>query len=312
MRVTRVVNLLKESLDRFEFVSRPDHPYLIRGPDVIVLVKSALVGVFIVKATERRAPDLLVERAALSRLAYPNGFFTVALIPKEYNQDPDIESRVGLHFDRVVFEGGQTALRKGIEATAKLDARFVDRDTREVAFEQATILFNQSIREFKRGIASRAQSNVRSLLSGRSTSSSGKYPLETTVNVLDHRPWSKYFLDPGEIRKDSSRAGIPVFKAGRFVVGVSDLRKNDRSEILSRFAFRVFASDYQLDNGLPYKSQMARNVLLSNQIPVNRFDPMKWVRGSAFAGFAILFPSQDLDKKLDRIERILNKVWRPK
>ena len=53
-------------------VPNPDHPLLIRGPDIIISNKSNLFALFTPSAEERRFPSRLKSRFVLGRLALPS------------------------------------------------------------------------------------------------------------------------------------------------------------------------------------------------------------------------------------------------
>jgi hypothetical protein len=63
--------LRRELSDKFMIVQNPDHPLLIRGPDIIVATSRAITAIFMPLATERHSHGLFKSRLTLSRLALP-------------------------------------------------------------------------------------------------------------------------------------------------------------------------------------------------------------------------------------------------
>jgi hypothetical protein len=51
---------------------RPEHPFLISGPDILIKSKNQLYSIFVPTASELRVPDFLSGRIVGARLAYPS------------------------------------------------------------------------------------------------------------------------------------------------------------------------------------------------------------------------------------------------
>src|SRR5713101_2853298 len=64
-------------------VSGPDHPLLLRAPDLLVAGEGKLSAVFIPTAHERRNPDALTARLILSRLALPRDTRPILIVESE-------------------------------------------------------------------------------------------------------------------------------------------------------------------------------------------------------------------------------------
>jgi hypothetical protein len=48
---------------------------------------------------------------------------------------------------------------------------------------------------------------------------------------------------------------------------------------------------YNLDNGIPYPThQYETNIIVADEIPTDRFDPLKPLRTAAFTGWSIIKP----------------------
>src|ERR1700761_7904383 len=63
--------LHRELSDKFLVVPNPDHPLLLRGPDILVVGDRASTAIFMPLAIERHSEELLRSRLILSRLALP-------------------------------------------------------------------------------------------------------------------------------------------------------------------------------------------------------------------------------------------------
>lgn len=72
-RQRRRVNeeLLRTLGDQYVVVAAPDHPLLMKGPDILIGGNGALSALLIPTASERRQPKLATARFALCRLALP-------------------------------------------------------------------------------------------------------------------------------------------------------------------------------------------------------------------------------------------------
>jgi hypothetical protein len=58
--------------EEYEVIVRPDHPFLLDPPDLMVLSPAGLTAAFVLKASERRFPDDLLARLVAARLALPS------------------------------------------------------------------------------------------------------------------------------------------------------------------------------------------------------------------------------------------------
>jgi hypothetical protein len=72
MRATEAIQRVASQLsDGFTVAAKPDHPYLLRGPDVLAGAKGNLIAVFVLTVAEQRSVEQFIARTMLSRLALP-------------------------------------------------------------------------------------------------------------------------------------------------------------------------------------------------------------------------------------------------
>ena len=65
----------------------------------------------------------------------------------------------------------------------------------------------------------------------------------------------------------------------------------------------VVQTEFDLDNGVPYRVEPTANLLLVDRLPEGRLDPAKPVRAAAFAGWSML-ERADVDLTLAHAERL--------
>jgi hypothetical protein len=70
--------------ERFVVLARPEHPYLLAPPDLLIGGEGLLTAVFSPKSAETRAPRLLRARLVAARLALPEHARCVLLATKEF------------------------------------------------------------------------------------------------------------------------------------------------------------------------------------------------------------------------------------
>src|SRR5690349_16920357 len=66
-------------------VSSPDHPLLLRGPDILALIDGELTAYFVIGQRTRQ----VISRVVLSRLAYPPGTSFVAVLDRSVTLDDE-------------------------------------------------------------------------------------------------------------------------------------------------------------------------------------------------------------------------------
>jgi hypothetical protein len=93
--------LRRELPSSYLIVSGPDHPLLLRAPDLLVAGEGKLSAVFIPTAHERRNPEDLRARLILSRLALPRDTRPILIVESEAEAVSNI---LGSDFTAVIEE----------------------------------------------------------------------------------------------------------------------------------------------------------------------------------------------------------------
>jgi len=258
--IDRVLTGLPASSDS---VAYPDHPLLLRGPDILASINSRLTAYFILDEHVRRLPVKFLSNVVLSRLALPAGTNFVLIL--------------------------------GNEA--------IIRDVDSNIFEEVTPVSNDELAKFPAGRMRESQGGeiMESLRRphnerfGRAWSPASEQT-ERRRRVVD-RPTSIRGFDSGIPR---ARVSYMDFHEGRFILdSPSPERRISTRDLLERASNAAVQVDYWLDLGVPgveevaniMRSRDAYLALHESRIPfpgeARRFDALKPFRAAAFAGFAV-------------------------
>jgi hypothetical protein len=89
MRLQEIVGLAKRIQqqlgDRFVVLARPEHPYLLAPPDLLIGGEGLLTAVFSPKVAEARSPRLLRARLIAGRLALAEHARCILLLTREFD-----------------------------------------------------------------------------------------------------------------------------------------------------------------------------------------------------------------------------------
>jgi hypothetical protein len=240
----------------------PDHPFLLTGPDILIASRWGLAGVFVAKSEEMRAPDIAAARMAIARLAFPDGFQTVLVLPEEGESETWAVFAAWLRhqFDAVIahshFRQLEAYIKERPDARRHTD---VDPHVRQTAFHQAEILYQSSL-DFADSSVGQQRRSPQSLVSH----------IGQTADV-ETRPWAVH-IEPRPVTRRSVRQ-LSTIKG--FYVGEASLPNSTRSITLTRFGRLVFTNDYSLDNGRLFPKRRAANILVADRIPEYRGDPTR-------------------------------------
>lgn len=290
MNVSQSMNTIATMLeDDFEVVQNPDHPFLFLGPDLLVGTRDHIVGIFLVHYDELTHPEELLARMAMSRIGYPDNFQAVLIFHQSLGDDDPFNKSVRSQFDAVVDSSSVSTIKKrlrdGIISSINTQSLPVQRQS---TFDQADVLYSESLKDMAHS-TELPEAPVE--LAG--------VP-ELTQASIDLHPWLKA---SSSIRR-AHQSFFQIFEFGE--VRVASISLQQRSQVrrkLTRFGRRMFTADHYLDNGIPYRHRQSNNVLFVDKRPKHRYDPDKWIRASAFAGFA-MFQLADKDHVTDKLERL--------
>lgn len=224
--------------DEFIIVSNPDHPLLLRGPDLLAGGRGGLTAIMCVTATERAQPQMAVARFALSRMALPtHARFVLAA------EDDDAEVVRVLEADVAAV----VSLRNPRERT-----------------EMISISANP-LRIPQRPIPEKLRAQVHERFATTYRISKALRRRQRRLSVMSPESsvgWSERTAD---IRKVGSQ---PREYAALTLTG-------------SQRSFNV-------DDGVPYPTGAPSAPVIAERVPVAPGDPDKYLRATAFSGWALL------------------------
>jgi hypothetical protein len=259
-------------------VPNPDHPLLIRGPDLIVAAESAIVAIFTPSAMERRSPAWLKSRLIMSRLAFPTRTRCILLIERS---DEHLAQSFVNDFAEIVSWSARATLLRLIESrnfighhrdlpwdvSAEAQQRFsnamtVMRLVARLAIKPFTAAFGESVHDF----------SPRSVQSGE-------------------RPRARR---PVIIRRADSLEGVAL-------ADISD-GETDTATVANLITQQV-DHVYSLDNGVPYPRDTTTGLAVTNDWPMSYRDPEKLIHAAAFSGWAFV-----LSQRRDEIRRFAQRM----
>jgi hypothetical protein len=263
---TLAADLEKSLPNSYRLAPRPDHPYLLQAPSLLIGGEGKTTAIFILGKTASEAN--LSARVTATRLALPHTARLVALVETTASVP---KLKVQRNFDEFFyFEAGMRSLLKFVQSNAKPHANLQDliaaKRLHSIRWSAATQVTNLR-RRFQNSEAS-AQRLVDKLAladvdAQHQFTSSGRRSLGT-------------FFQGSEIRAlPSGRALMP------------DLRVAwDRG----------LRSVYTLDEGVPYSNeQTPPSLLLVDSWPDVPIDPEKPFRVAAFSGWVMASPESEQD-----------------
>jgi hypothetical protein len=266
--------------DDFTVSLEPDLPELFEGPDVLAGQSGRLIAVFVPKSHERRRPEQLRTRLVLSRLALPDHAQCLLAVEDAYDIS-QLES-LSHDFHAIVNVEDRSALRR--LRTKSLEHRKIPEATRRMVEWRSTFLMTVSLAHQPKLFA-----RDEDLFDGPDV-----YDNEP---VLPGQPgnghaasslvpmWAGHLLTQSElplVRSVNVRVRDGALVGGEAVTGRS-VRERIRPylALAAETAFRI-------DNGVPYLGRPTAGVFVVQGARSFREDPLKPLRASAFAGWALL------------------------
>jgi len=245
-------------------VPNPDHPLLIRGPDIIISIEQSLFALFTPSAEERQSPSRLKPRFVLSRLALPTHTrFLLVIEPSgvavaQYfsNDFADIiewsrRSRIVQIASNKEYTGRHRDVPAEIIGDAQL--RFAN------AMTVMHIVARLSRRPFSAAFAETTY--------GEGIATSRPPQMRRTQRV------------PVVNRTLAETGGVAFAEMLDFDVDASAVRELIDDQV---------NYSYVLDNGIPYQSGDASGLAVVRDWPIGHRDPDKLIHAAAFAGWAFV------------------------
>lgn len=265
---------------------RPDLPHLFAGPDVLIGRAGKLLAIFLLKASERRSPDDLLIRLAMSRLALPS--HTQCLLIVEPGEISDVETGLlATHFHDVDYPADISDL-----LDSKLNANQPDyvsvvlKDLQTQAFLRSNILIAETQKWF-----------------GEDETDQQIGPFQGNLQGYRFRraeiPSWRMEGSPRSYRSNR------IYRDEQVIIGYASQVERPALRHLGPVVKAGFKIQYKMDSGFPYRFDNTVNVLIVNGMPQHMRDPLKPIKVAAFAGWAML-PSN----KLGRFDTIVNNLVR--
>jgi hypothetical protein len=258
------LRLRRDLPDDFVVASAPDHPFVLRGPDLIVGGRGRLVAIICPTTQERDRPDRAVARFALCRMALPvHAQFVLAFdvgddeVARKLDGDlaaVPLRRNTGLaEISRLVSDGRLLRQRPLPE---DLQAQFQRRFTE--TYRVARVL-----RRHDRFLTTAPQP--------RPAGQRGPRPYEVTApSILVGEEVS---LMPGF--QQQKPIEVPIIEG-------TALPKD-----INKLALDGAAETFQVDNGVPYLTGRPVRYALIERLPSARGDPNKYLRAASFSGWAL-------------------------
>lgn len=266
--ISRSAGFLRSAFPSSAVVAeRPDHPLLFAGPDILVGSSGNLAALFYPKAEELRSWKSLLSRLTATRLALP-AHTKCILTSNDADKFPSKLTEDG--FDQVLTE--REVFPRNIFGSGDSSTDRVHRlaEVRlKVMINYGAVLHVRQIQAAQRGL-SKTQS----------------------VNLQIHS-------------RSTSR---PIFKfESSYVVNLADRSRVSAIASIQSLARKTFIENYELDDGVPYPTRLALDVVIQDSVEQRGLDPGKRVRASAFAGWLLADHSAASD--LESYMAMSNREW---
>ncbi|MGH9763151.1 MAG: hypothetical protein ACREAC_20180, partial [Blastocatellia bacterium] len=250
---------------------RPDHPHLFAGPDIIVGGQGSLAAIFVPMQREQRNPDRILARLTASRLALPEHTRCLAFL----DDRPPLNAATLRNFDEVFYAKDERNLVKFVSDPKALGTFHpFPPEIRNHAYVKYDLCFQVS--QLRRRTR-RKGSDPRQLM----TQLRQAWPAVVPESLFGHKEAFLSVLPPKRRFRD-----VAFYKSSAIAsAGLEGSRSV--MELLRPFCEFSLVRSYVLDFGVPYPNPNYPdpNVLLVEQWPTTRLDPMKAVRAAAFAGW---------------------------
>ncbi|WP_224961808.1 hypothetical protein [Geomonas subterranea] len=241
----------------------PDHPYLLSPPDLLLGRNGKLLAVYEPHREELSEPNSLLARLALSRLALPAHCQHILVV----DEDGTSLGSVDNSFDKVIESVDTRKIPTIIEDRTRLDSAIL-REVKETHFLRFQVLYESSLLQFNRSHFKKNCDQPEIAPYPRR-----RFEAQDKVYLSD-------WLHDGRRRRPSrlfSKADWGVYSA---------LEKTPEARQLRALCLGSVRLITDLDNGIPFSRIDEANLLITDCLHLNRFDPLKPIRGTAFSGLA--------------------------
>lgn len=264
--------------DDYKVSVGPDFPELFDGPDILAGKPGRLTAVFIPKQHELRSPERLRTRLILTRLALPEHAQCLLALNDAFGQEELLEN-LERDFHAVVRIEDRAGLRRVRSKSQEL--RKIPEATRHMVESRMTFLL---------GLSAESQTPWSGapeelLVQGDEAVSADTDAAEQERQIAPRSLWTGSLMTESEL---PSHTAINVrVVGGVLVAGGNGHRRPVREHILPYLTL-ARETAFAVDNGVPYLRHPTAGVIVFQGVSHPRIDPLKPIRASAFAGWALL------------------------
>lgn len=258
--------------------TKPDHPFLFSGPDVLIGSRGALLAAFFVKTREISRPKELTARLVASRLALPEQTKCVVVLNGTETEKHSIFKQFDFVFEQTL---------RPIEITQVM----------------SHVTKSEERRSFLSKVRRDAYVNYSALLHVHRLQSAGDSYKSVSIDHYKNLP------DLGV----SWHGSKEIRKYNDSLIGMK--RTNTRSKFMAaiyEYSIQTFNENYSLHEGVPEPNRMMLDVAMytSPELYLGR-DPEKPLRVAAFSGWLLTDPDDlflDIDFYLKETRRVFEKT----
>jgi len=262
--------------DNYVVSVEPDLPHLLVGPDLLAGGNGRLAAIFTPKSTELRAPDQLITRFVLSRLALPKHAKCILIVDPERHTEPFI-SQVGRSFHQTIEVRELPSIRRIVGDSVNENIKPVADRTRQQVYARSNLLFEEASTRLQ---VQRNRRPAREVLA------------EADFRLEDHPIENFRWFQREGYRGQDRFEQITQWRSSIFLSAQRTENRRSLGDDLRQFFVFSVQMDYQLDQGVPYlddnRFYRYTKLFIANALPAYRQDPEKYIRCAAFAGILVI------------------------
>jgi hypothetical protein len=271
--------LRRELPDKFLIVQNPDHPLLIRGPDILLATSQTLTAIFMPLATERRSYGILKSRLTLSRLALPAHTRCILVFePKDHD--------IAKHFVNDFADAIEWSSRANIISIVS-DSGFVGRhrDVPPEIIGDVQTRFANAMTVMRLG--------ARLTAKPFSAAFDERFiDTKSSIRLAIRRAPRRTIIDRETFSKDHE--GVAFAELSDFDVDTPAVRD---------LVYDQIEHAYSLDNGVPYATGEPSGIAVVRDWPTRTRDSEKLILAAAFGGWAFV-----LEEMRDQLPRFASRL----
>lgn len=281
-------------------VAAPDHPYVLVGPDLLLLDEEGLLCIFVAKAEEVRWPDLAMERLILALLAYPRGVRPLFVIPHERSESSHSLSNVLTSRGFLCFQEHKgSKLHRQLLAAANSHEWHPEVDPISSLQKASDITFRRAEIIYSAALSSAAEASQLSFDKFQKGLISANHPRTS----LFQRPWKGIDEAPNAPDYEPTSG----YRINGHIISALRLTSRTRATQIRRHAIGAFGASWALSENSLRLTKRPIPAIVTDRIPIHPADPLKWIRGSAFCGLGI-FVATEIDTLQEQLEQVSHKL----